>query len=242
MTLQTTLPMKRVLTAAILGGALLGPPASTVASPPQGILVQAEKSPRQGYAFLDPAKETAGWVTVNASPHRGFPNSPERISLDLRALPTGSYRLWVRMARWCGTPDSTPIPAARFSDSAGHSLRYEFPKDSKTPLGAWFAIHPGGMIGREGQWGWLPLFETGPIPGNYELVVAGEPGAGGSGNYKGLWVDAFRLEPMGAAAAPRLVEDETLPGQWENGYFLTPQTPRRRELSVCTSRALTASC
>jgi len=214
-------------------------------APAQGvdIFVQAEdifqprSVPNPGYAFIDQADATSGWATIHSSPSPGFPNEPAHFRLSFNALPAGPYRLWARLARWGGTPDTTPIIAARFTDSAGNNLRYLFPDDRAQPLGAWFGMLPGGMIPADGEWGWLPLFETKALTGDYELVISGEPGTDGAGNYKGLWIDAFRFEAIGEAAMPRLPEDDSLPGRWEGGCYLTPRAPREGGLSVSFPRA-----
>jgi len=99
-----------------------------------------------------------------APPAAAFPNAPGRFTIDFRALPSGPYRLSVRLARWGGTADTTPIPAATFTDSAGHRLDFTFPTDASA-LGTSFAMRPGGMIPSEGEWAWLPLFETGEVRG-----------------------------------------------------------------------------
>jgi len=234
----------RLFIAVVLGIAAFGIGRSAPAAPAQvDIFVQAEDvlwpkaAANPGYAFIDQADATSGWASIHSSPNPGFPNEPGHFRLNFRSLPAGQYRLWARLARWGGTPDTTPIIAARFADSAGNNLRYVFPTDRATPLGAWFGMLPGGMIPAEGEWGWLPLFETAPLTGDYELIITGEPGADGVGNYKGLWVDAFRFEAMGETAIPRLPEDDSLPGRWEGGCYLTPRSPRAGGLSVSFPRA-----
>jgi hypothetical protein len=202
------------------------------------VLIQAEDvlaegaSPRPGYAFLDPRDEVANWASICCSPTPGFPNAPGRFVIDFTGLPAGSYRVWARIARWGGTPDTTPIPSATFADNRGHELPYTFPADPAEPLGTWFAMRPGGMVAPEGEWAWLPLFEAGPLQGEYQLTITGEPGPAGTGNYKGLWVDAFRFAETTGAPWPRLREEEALPGRWEGGLYLTTLCPELRGLAL----------
>lgn len=228
-------PHTRALSPLLLLVALSAAHAADIFVPAEDTIVEGA-SRRAGYAFIEADDETADWASISSCPNPGFPNAPGRFALDCRHLPPGPYRLWVRLARWGGTQETTPVPSATFADNAGHRLDFTFPTDD-SDLSKAFLMRPGGMVGPEGQWAWLPLFETGQLAGRYELTVTGNPGTGGAGNYKGLWLDAFRLDAVGpksvgAPSGPALPEDKSLPGRWDDGYCLSPQGPGPGALSL----------
>ena len=45
-----------------------------------------------------------------------------RVAVKHMVLVAIAYRLWARVARWGGTPDTSPIIAARFADTLGYDL------------------------------------------------------------------------------------------------------------------------
>lgn len=128
--------------------------------------------------------------------------------------------------------DTTPIPEVTFADNHGNRRSYVFPATPAEPPGTFFALRPGGIIPPEGEWSWLSLFDVEKFGGRYELTVTGDPGQGGNGNYKGVWIDAFRLEDLSGGSLPRMREDSSLPGRWEGSFLLSPLSPRGEDLSL----------
>jgi hypothetical protein len=201
------------------------------------VLVQGEDAiaggpvERPGYAFADPREETANWASVNCSPNPGFPNAPGRFAVDFAGLPPGPYRVWVRLARFNGTPDTVAVPGATFSDNHGHQAERAFVANGTEESTRPFVMQPGGIIKAGGQWTWLPLFQTGPLQGVYELTIIGQTGPVGTGNYKGLWIDSIRFEDLSGSRFPRSMVEAGLPGRWEGMPWLTTSSPMRRGLS-----------
>lgn len=232
-------PIQRAIAA--LGAFLLS--AIPTAAADADILVQAEDViddrpvTRPGYAFAEPREETANWASVNGSPNPGFPNAPGRFSVDFTDLPPGPYRVWVRLARYNGTPDTLAIPGAGFSDNLGHHCELTFAEAGAEACWRPFVMQPGGIVKAGGQWAWHPLFETGTLQGLYELTITGQTGPPGTGNYKGLWIDAIRFESVPGPRLPLPAGKGELPGRWQPGTWLTTSSPRRKGLAIAIPAA-----